>query len=36
MKNQTPNINLTMANGAVELEAYIQARLGGQVRDFRL
>ncbi len=29
-------IDLTTANGATELEAHIQCRPGGQVRDFRL
>jgi hypothetical protein len=29
-------IDLTTVNGATELEAHVQCRLGGQVRDFRL
>jgi hypothetical protein len=38
MKTQTRDngIDLTAANGATELEAHIQCRLGGQVRDFRV
>ncbi|MCI0461022.1 MAG: hypothetical protein L0Z62_29085 [Gemmataceae bacterium] len=31
-----PQIDLSTANGATELEALVQCRLGGQVRDFRL
>ncbi len=38
MKGQTsePSIDLTTADGATELEAHIQCRLGGQIREFRL
>ena len=38
MKGQTTetSIDLTTANGATELEARIQCRLGGQIREFRL
>jgi hypothetical protein len=38
MKGQStePSIDLTTANGAAELEARIQRRLGGQIRGFRL
>lgn len=38
MKGQAgeKNMELTTANGATELEAHIQCRLSGQVRDFRL
>jgi len=38
MNGQTPeqSIDLGTANGATELEAHVQCRLGGQVRDFRL
>jgi hypothetical protein len=38
MKRQLPEqgIDLATANGATELEALVQCRLGGQVRDFRL
>jgi hypothetical protein len=31
-----PSIDLEAAHGATELEARIQCRLGGQVREFRL
>jgi hypothetical protein len=38
MKGQSsePSIDLTTANEATELEARIQCRLGGQIREFRL
>jgi hypothetical protein len=38
MKSQAtqPSIDLATANGATELEAHIQCRLGGQIREFRL
>jgi len=38
MKSQTlePSIDLATADGATELEMYIQCRLGGQIRDFQL
>ena len=38
MKGQTTetSIDLNTANGATELEARIQCRLGGQIREFRL
>jgi hypothetical protein len=38
MKGPTtePSIDLATANGATELEAHVQCRLGGQVREFRL
>ena len=38
MKGPTtePSIDLATANGATELEARIQCRLGGQIREFRL
>jgi len=38
MEGQTTetSIDLTTANGATELEARIQCRLGGQIREFRL
>jgi hypothetical protein len=29
-------IDLSTANGATELEAHIQCRLGGQIREFQL
>jgi hypothetical protein len=38
MKNQVPGpaFDLTTANGAVELEAYVQCRLSGRLRGFRV
>ncbi len=38
MKGQAPQqrIDPSTPNGATELEALVQSRLGGQVRDFRL
>jgi hypothetical protein len=38
MKGQSTesSIDLMTANGAAELEARIQCRLGGQIREFRL
>jgi hypothetical protein len=38
MKAQTsePSIDLATANGATEMEAHVQCRLGGQICDFRL
>ena len=38
MKSQTTesSIDLTTACGTTELEAHIQSRLGGQVREFQL
>jgi hypothetical protein len=38
MNGQVPqsSIDLSTANGATELEAHVQCRLAGQVRDFRL
>jgi hypothetical protein len=38
MKKQARDnsIDLTTTNGATELEAHIQCRLGGRVRDFRV
>jgi hypothetical protein len=38
MKGQAreQRIDLTTAHGATELEAHVQSRLGGQVRDFGL
>lgn len=38
MNGQTaePSIDLTNANRVTELEAHIQSRLGGQIREFRL
>jgi hypothetical protein len=38
MKGQTtePRIDLGTADGVTELEAHVQCRLGGQIREFRL
>jgi 6,7-dimethyl-8-ribityllumazine synthase len=38
MENQADekNIDVTTVNGATELEAQVQCRLSGQIRDFRL
>jgi hypothetical protein len=38
MNGQTnePSIDLATSNGATQLEAHIQCRLGGHIRDFRL
>jgi osmotically-inducible protein OsmY len=38
MKGQAPEqgFDLHTGNGVTELEAYVQCRLGGQVRDFRV
>ncbi len=38
MKGQTTEtrIDLSTANGVTELEAHIECRLGGQIREFRL
>jgi hypothetical protein len=38
MKRQTTEtrIDLGTANGVTELEAHVQCRLGGQIREFRL
>jgi hypothetical protein len=36
MQARDKGIDLMTANGAAELEAHVQCRLGGQIRDLRL
>jgi hypothetical protein len=36
LQKQHDGINATMSDRAIELEAHIQCKLGGRVRDFRV